>query len=170
MRWPYLAPIAVVAAVALRCASTDAGADDGGTAGGGAFHLDAAIVPVCDAGDDAASDAAASGDASCTPSRTDVHFAADVRPILASCRGEVCHSQQWGGPDPWPTLVGRPAVECCDGRKLVDPGDPDGSYVLDKVEDHDLCTGRRMPLDQAALAPADVQTLYDWICLGALDD
>ncbi len=166
----------IAALVSFRCSAPDAPDTDGGNgSGGNGFHFDAgavieACVPV-----DATADAAPAGDAdatvpSCTPSRTDVHFGRDVRPILTACSGEICHVAQWAGPDPWPTMVGKPARECCDGRKIVDPGNPDGSYLLQKLEDHDLCAGRQMPYDQTPLATDKLQTLYDWICLGALND
>lgn len=149
--------------------ATDAGAGDAAGAAGSGFALDAGPVVEACSPTDAAPDVHVEA-STCTPSRQDVQFARDVRPILLGCGGEICHSNQWAGANPWPAMVSQPALECCDGREIVEPGNPDGSYLLQKVEDHDLCGGQRMPLGQAPLSPAQLQTLYDWICLGALDN
>lgn len=164
--------IAAVAVAGCSTAPAQGMSDAGGGGTGSFFDAGGPAIQACtDSGTDAALDAASEATApTCTPSRTDVHFAADVQPILTGCSGEICHNASWGGANPWPTLVGQRSRECCDGRKLVDPDNPDGSYVLQKLENHDLCGGRRMPLDQTPLSNAKLQTLYDWICLGALDD
>lgn len=119
---------------------------------------------------DASADAAASGDGpACTPTRT-VHFASDIKPIFTRCGGEVCHSNTWGSGDPYPYIVRVPATECCDGRLRIAPGDPAASYVIQKLTGQHLCRGSRMPLDQVPLSDAEIQTLSDWICLGAPND
>jgi hypothetical protein len=92
-----------------------------------------------------------------------VSYTTDVAPIFAQrCNGELCHVTPTRA-----SLVGVPASECCDGRLLVAPGDAAGSYLVDKLTGHALCSGGRMPLAEPALADADVATIVGWICAGA---
>lgn len=116
------------------------------------------------------SDAAreADGRAACTASRKTT-YASDVKPIFGLCAGELCHSGTWGSGDPYPFVVGVAADECCDGRQRVAPGDPAGSYVIQKLTGTHLCAGLQMP-PGSKLPDADIQTLSDWICLGAPKD
>jgi hypothetical protein len=96
-----------------------------------------------------------------------VSYRSDVLPILTgNCNGEVCHNGTWGGSSAADFLVNARAPECCDGRFLVRPGDPDHSYLVQKLRGRDLCVGRKMPLDRT-LSDADVSTLTDWVCEGA---
>lgn len=134
-------------------------AEDSGSGGSGIYLLDAGIQCA-----DAGQDAAEAG--SCTPSRASVSFSADVAPILSSrCAGEVCHgSTGWSD---YHAITSAHAYECCDGRKLVVPGSPDGSYLMHKLRGHGMCLGVPMPKNGAPLTPAQMQTIYDWICLGA---
>lgn len=92
------------------------------------------------------------------------HYATDVAPILAGCTGEICH-QAWT----IATTVGVPSTECCD-RALVAPGDPNASYLVDKIEGRDLCSGSRMPYGKAPLPGADIEKIVAWVCAGAKDD
>jgi hypothetical protein len=95
----------------------------------------------------------------------------DLKPKLG-CGGELCHGFLANNPASW--WVNKPSTTCNDGRKLVTPGDPTHSYVLDKLTNHDLCNGVAMPkgLDTGwNELPADtLQTLTDWICQGANDN
>ena len=150
--------------VPLACSSSPAKgahnpAVDSGTGGSGGFLLEAGIQCV-----DAGQDAAEAG--TCTPSNTSVSFAADVSPILSSsCAGEVCHgSTGWGD---YAAVTQAHSRECCDGRPLVVPGSPDDSYIIHKLRGHGMCLGVPMPKNAAPLTPAQMQTIYDWICLGA---
>ncbi len=59
--------------------------------------------------------------------------------------------------------------ECTDGRIFVKPGDPEHSYVINKITDKNLCGGVPMPNMGTPLSSTDIQTIYDWICNGALD-
>jgi hypothetical protein len=64
-------------------------------------------------------------------------------------------------------FVDRPSEEC-GNRMMVNPGDPEGSYVIHKLTGKNLCSPfSTMPLDKPTLSAADVQTVYDWICEGA---
>jgi hypothetical protein len=101
----------------------------------------------------------------CTAIRPNVHYSVDVAPIFGSCSGELCH-------DAWKyaTTVGVLSVECCDQRKLVDPGRPTQSYLLQKLEGVDLC-GYSSAMPPGTNAPQSViDVVQSWICLGALDD
>jgi hypothetical protein len=111
----------------------------------------------CDGGPPDATPEAGACDAS-----TAVSFDTQIRPLLSTCGGEFCHAV-WT----YDSLVGKIATECCDGRMLVAPGDPDHSYLLDKLRGHGMCRGSRMPAGGVPLAPDQIQTISDWICEGA---
>jgi hypothetical protein len=143
-------------------ARADAGSDGGhgvffGFGGAAQCPPDAGRAPVSD------------GDAGhCTPT-AHVSFTADVAPLLArNCAGEACHESTWADPAAaYGALVGVPAAECCDGRRRVQPGRPDRSYILDKLRGQNLCDGERMPLGGDQLPPQDITIVDDWICEGA---
>jgi hypothetical protein len=56
------------------------------------------------------------------------------------------------------------------GETLVVPGDSDGSYLVDKLEDADNIVGSPMPPPFGGLDPAQIQMIRDWIDAGALDN
>jgi hypothetical protein len=136
-----------------------------------------AATPVAasvDAGTDApAIQAAVFVPTSCV-SKT-VSLATDVQPIMTQrCSSiEGCHGfKVRNAAGSYKFLVGAKSTECDDGRLLAKPGDPEHSYVIDKLVDRNLCKGDPMPkflLRHAwtELPQADVQTVYDWICEGA---
>jgi hypothetical protein len=101
----------------------------------------------------------------------DVHLARDVQPIfMSACSGEFCHRLTTPS-RAYAFLVNQDSVECDDSRPLVTPGDPDRSYVVDKILDRNLCAGHPMPRGlENRLSPDEVRTVTDWICGGALDD
>jgi hypothetical protein len=140
--------------------------DAGATPSGGPlFSFDAAIH-VCRESGVVAIDAGIRDASTCHPSRH-VSYLDDVVPIFGkNCNGEVCHSGSWGGSGAHQALVDVAARECCDGRKLVRPGDPKGSYVIQKLRGADLCGGGRMPLGRT-IDERDIATIEDWICEGA---
>jgi len=103
-------------------------------------------------------------------------WANEVSPILAAnCATEGCHTPlKMAGPG-WGFLrgaggVGIIAEQCADLRLFVAPSDPERSYVIHKVTDHNICMGKTMPKDAAMLAAADTQVVYDWICNGAANN
>jgi hypothetical protein len=139
--------------------------DAGNPDNGWLFTFDATF-PVCREGGVPALDAGRRDGSTCQPSRN-VSYTDDVVPIFGkNYSGEVCHNGTWGGSGAHQTLVDVPAPECCDGRKLVRPGDPDGSYVIQKLRGTDLCNGGKMPLGRT-IDTRDVATISDWICEGA---
>jgi hypothetical protein len=80
----------------------------------------------------------------------------------------ACHLAMQSGSGVHDQLVGRIAEECLDVRLMVQPGDPEHSYVIHKLTNHNLCTPpTTMPLNQPPLSTKDIQTIYDWICQGA---
>ena len=106
-----------------------------------------------------------------------VSFVDEVEPMLAdACTGLGCHS----GPAPasgldlspgqvHANLVGVPSTQCAD-RMLVEPGQPGASYLMDKVLGVNLCFGTKMPKAAPDLTDAEIATLSEWICRGALAD
>ena len=89
---------------------------------------------------------------------TQVHAA-----VFHACFGEICHPPF----DTQESLVGVIATECCDGRFLAAPGNAARSYVVDKIEGHDLCLNTRMPLGGPYLSESDTLLVRRWICTGA---
>lgn len=82
-----------------------------------------------------------------------------------------CHPGMATPPEIYNSLVGVLTEECTDGRLFVKSKDPEHSYVINKITDHNLCgTGVPMPNGAAPLPSADIQTIYDWICTGAPDN
>jgi chitodextrinase len=106
-----------------------------------------------------------------------VRFGADVEPILVdACARAGCHA----GVNPagmldlrngkgHTSLVGVESVQCPDRRQRVEPGNPDGSYIIDKLLGVRLCAGTVMPKG-GTLPPAQIQIIRDWVAAGALDD
>jgi len=73
----------------------------------------------------------------------------------------------------WTNLVNHaaPPAEACGGT-LVVPGDPDASYLYQKVSSKKPCAGAQMPLGEFASNPLPdcvVALVRDWIASGAPD-
>jgi len=112
----------------------------------------------------------AGGSQPCRLDGREVKLSRDVEPILVSgCSGQYCHGLAMSSAArTFAFLVNQPSTECDDQRPLVTPGDPARSYLLDKITDHNLCTGHPMPRGlQNRLSSAEVDTVRDWICEGA---
>ena len=56
-----------------------------------------------------------------------------------------------------------------DGAVLVVPGDPEGSYLVQKLEGAAGIEGDKMP-QNGELEADRLQLIEDWIAAGALDD
>lgn len=113
----------------------------------------------------------------CDPGAS-ARFAADVQPILASsCGGDDCHSSandvtslSLAKADAYEQLVGKPADgEGCDILRVA-PGDPDKSFLVDKLMGGDLCYGKPMPRFPGRLPDAAIEKFVGWICAGAPND
>lgn len=100
---------------------------------------------------------------------TAVSFRTEVTPLVNHCGTELCH----GGIGPswtYPRLVNVLDSECSDGRRIVEPGNPTGSTVIQKLSGVNMCGGVRMPKTGPLFTDAQMKTLEDWICQGALDN
>lgn len=51
------------------------------------------------------------------------------------------------------------------GAKLIDPGNPDGSYIIRKVRG--TGAGKQMPIGLDPLSPEEIQRIVDWVAAGA---
>jgi hypothetical protein len=121
----------------------------------------------CDASDETipSTDATEEEPPTCTIVKGDVRYSKDVAPIFGSCSGELCHAA-WS----YATTVGMSSEECCDRRKLIDPGRPERSYILQKLRGTDLC-GNTSEMPPGANVPSAVLDVVEsWICLGAPDN
>jgi hypothetical protein len=181
----WLATYGSVAVVCLALASCNGGnAAGGGSPGGGSpggggaagsssslgfvSGVGSGMGPPPDAGcggSDAAPPDSADASTGCEGLEGGVSYANDVAHILAGCQGEECHLSPSRA-----TLVDVPAYECCDGRLLVAPGSAAQSYLVDKIQGHDLCLGGRMPLDLPPLPASEILAIRRWVCEGAPDN
>lgn len=102
----------------------------------------------------------------------------EARIFSTSCAVSGCHV---GGGTTLPTsmslrpgdafgqIVGVPSVER-PGLLRVDPGDPDDSYLVMKIEGRAGIAGARMPLGRPALTADEIQSIRAWITDGAPDN
>jgi hypothetical protein len=60
--------------------------------------------------------------------------------------------------------------EQCSGKKLVVPGDPSASYVINKLTGQGMCSGTAMPKADTRLPQAEIDEISAWICAGAPRD
>ena len=104
----------------------------------------------------------------------DVDYATQIQPLWQDCVG--CHrlnSPNGGGLEltegaSWSALVGVDSVQV-PGRKLVEPLEPESSYLLEKIGCDNPQVGNRMRPD-SALSPAQQALVRDWIAQGALEE
>lgn len=95
---------------------------------------------------------------------------ADVVAITSkSCsNGTGCHVAMSTAGGVYDQMVNRIAEQCVpEVRLMVEPGNAEKSYMIHKLVGKNICTGQTMPKDMALLPAADIQVLYDWICVGA---
>ena len=113
-------------------------------------------------------------DGKCACGMSSVSFAGAIQPIFtANCASAGCHAgvmPQQGlnltNGKAYNEIVNVAASQCNDGRKLVLPGDPGASYLVDKMTNTDICFGTKMP-KLGSVPSAQVQSVIDWICQGA---
>jgi hypothetical protein len=106
-----------------------------------------------------------------------ISFVAEVEPVLVdACTSMGCHGfpVSAAGLDlragnAHGDLVGVPSSQCND-RLLVAPGQPEASYLMDKLLGINLCFGSKMPKAAPALSAAELAAISEWICRGAADD
>jgi hypothetical protein len=58
----------------------------------------------------------------------------------------------------------------CTNRKLVLPGDPANSYMMQKMLGVSICSGTQMPKAGASIPSNQLQAIANWICQGALNN
>ena len=106
---------------------------------------------------------------------TNPSFATDIQEIFTrkGCTSSGCHgSAQQGGMDlragaAYAALVG--VTASAEAIPRVIPGDPQGSYVVMRVEGRQS-VGSRMPLGGVPLDSIDVANLRNWISQGASEN
>ncbi|XXY54068.1 hypothetical protein WME91_23345 [Sorangium sp. So ce269] len=154
--------------------TTTAGVGGAGGEGGGTTTATTTTAGVGGAGGAGGEGGGSSSDPACGP---DTAAFADVRPILAgSCAG--CH----GGPAGAAgldlraamavgALVSQDARSCSSEHALVVPFMPSSSYLMNKLNDADLCDPDESAMPPGApLSADDIKTINDWICAGAPAD
>lgn len=152
-------------------------ADPGDALADAASDTSEVVGPPCDAG---CPPGLVCDGAICVCDTTPVSYAADIAPRFATSCGPGCHvySNAASGSaglnvalaHGYKDLVGVTAFQCRDGRVRVAPGDPAGSYLMQKMLGRDMCTGVRMPKGRQVWSADDLAMLGRWICQGARDD
>jgi hypothetical protein len=59
------------------------------------------------------------------------------------------------------------AASQCSTRKLVLPGDPANSYLMQKMLGVNMCSGSQMPKAGVTIPGNELQAISNWICAGA---
>ena len=93
-----------------------------------------------------------------------------VEAMLArECAGSGCHGRaapavglDLESPGVGERLLAATSASCS-GRALVDPSDPDASFLLEKVSDASPECGGRMPLLREPLSAAEIAAIRAWI-------
>ena len=107
-------------------------------------------------------------------------FSTDVLPIITdNCAKSSCHGNAAApsaqldlrAEQAYGEMVGPSSLFCSDERKLIAPGNPAGSQILNRIKGISLCGGGRMPLPpNAPLSDAATATIERWIEAGAQND
>ena len=125
------------------------------------------LLACGDKDDTAAVDTMASADATFTEVYDDV--------LLLSCAYSSCHlgegNAQLGWDDAetaYASLVGIASTQV-ETMALVDPGAPDSSYLMWKLEENSGITGNQMP-PSVPLSEDQIGRVRTWIAAGALND
>lgn len=98
-----------------------------------------------------------------------VSFSEDISPILGgSCATSGCHSagSQQSGVDLSSYDAALNSVGIQYDTEVINPGNPDESPLVDKIEENPEF-GVRMPKDRGALSPANIDSIRAWIEDGA---
>jgi hypothetical protein len=121
-----------------------------------------------------AGEACVGGACQCTASGA-VSFKNEVAPILqGACTSAGCHSGMkpkeglaLDAAKSYAELVNVTASQCGGSRKLVVPGSPGSSYLLQKLLNVGVCTGTQMPKAGQTLPQKQLDLISDWVCSGA---
>jgi hypothetical protein len=105
-----------------------------------------------------------------------VSFANDIQPIfiVAGCLSSACH----GGTFPSSQYDMGSHTSAFESGELarrigaceIVPGDPEASFLMEKLTSDDPRAGLRMPLQRAPLSDEDLTLIETWIREGALDN
>jgi hypothetical protein len=105
-----------------------------------------------------------------------VTYRADIAPMFAGCA--LCHHKgnqtviDFNDPfNPMTGIIGR--ANTWTGKPIVDPGNVENSFLVDKVERTDLdphTEGNPMPWNIAPLEAAEIAAVRQWIQDGAMND
>jgi mono/diheme cytochrome c family protein len=105
------------------------------------------------------------------PVVTAVNYVAEIQPIFSS-RCIACHigagapqGMKLDAANSYDNIVNVPSKEV-PSLMRVEPGDPDNSYLVQKVEGT-AAEGERMPLGQTPLTAAQIALIRRWISEGA---
>ncbi len=92
-----------------------------------------------------------------------------------NCAFSGCHSgaspaqgQDLTAGQAYANIVGISSTEV-PGLQRIEPGNPDGSYLVQKIEGR-AAVGSRMPLGRSPLSAQQIQDIRDWVSAGALDN
>lgn len=100
-------------------------------------------------------------------------YTADIEPLFVSaCTGRSCHegarakaSLDLAEGQGYAELVGALSIQCA--GVLVEPGNVDASYLVDKLRGTNLCSGTLMPKSAPAWSEDQIALVQAWICHGA---
>ena len=104
-------------------------------------------------------------DADLTTTMADVQAVFNLHCIECHSGNNAPHGQDLSPGNAWTSIVNVSAGNCAKIRVI--PEQPAASYILDKLEDIDLCGGTQMPKNEDPLSLADRNTIQNWICAGA---
>lgn len=159
----------------------DAGAADAGSADSGSADAGSTDAGSDDAGmddatmDDGGMDDATMDDGGMVDAGADsgdcVPYEAVAEILVVSCANSYCHGAPSNASglnleDGYASLVNVASVGA-PGETRVVPGDPDGSYLVHKIEGS-ATAGNRMP-PIGPLDPAEIETIRAWIASGAAE-
>jgi len=114
-----------------------------------------------------------------TPTATRPATLAEIQRTIfsSSCAISNCHNSTFASgtlvldaEHAYDQLVGvPPAIDAAAqaGMLRVDPGHPENSFLLSKLEGPSVGQGSRMPLAGLPLTPGEIQLVRDWIAAGA---
>jgi hypothetical protein len=101
----------------------------------------------------------------------DVSFVNEIQPIFnGSCGGAGCHvgsTQSGVNLSSYDQVMSSTGQQY--GREIVEPGSPDESPVVDKIEPNPQF-GQRMPFGRGPLNSRQIEQIRVWIEEGALDN
>ncbi len=86
---------------------------------------------------------------------------------FSSCHGDAPPSGTMSLlPPAYDKLVNKPATQV-PSKLRVKPGDPDGSYLYEKLAKTKPASGDRMPQGQPPLSSGELASIAEWIRMGA---